>query len=64
MSGWLGGLHVHRMEKGQVPVADLLCTQCWHHRRATGHRAVADLVASDPITQHRDLCPGPQKDTR
>jgi hypothetical protein len=60
MSGWLGGLHVHRMERGQVPVADLLCTACGHHRRATGHRQVAALVTSDPITQHRATCPATQ----
>ena len=57
MPGWLGGLHVRRMDRGQVPVADLLCTACGHHRRATGHRAVADFVASNPITQHQDVCP-------
>ena len=57
MSGWLGGLHVHRMERGQVPVADLLCTHCGHHRRATGRQLVADFVASNPITQHQDVCP-------
>ncbi|MFF7130030.1 transcription factor WhiB [Streptomyces sp. NPDC008240] len=57
MSGWLGGIHVHRMQQGQVPVVDFLCTSCWHHRRVTGHRAVTDLVASDPITQHKTVCP-------
>jgi hypothetical protein len=62
MSGWLGGLHVHRMQKGQVPVADLLCAVCGHHRRATGPQLVADFVKSDPISQHRAECPGPRKD--
>lgn len=57
MSGWLGGLLVHRMERGQVPVADLLCTACMHHRRVTGTDRIRDFLASNPITTHRDQCP-------
>lgn len=54
MTGWLGGLHVRA---GQVPVADWLCGWCLAHRRATGHRRVLDLVASDPTANHRGQCP-------
>ncbi|MFJ5967931.1 transcription factor WhiB [Streptomyces sp. NPDC093060] len=63
MTGWLGGLQIRRTERGQVPVADLLCVACWHHRRVTGRTLVADFLASDPITQHRAQCPAQQKDT-
>lgn len=63
MSGWLGGLVVRRMERGQVPVADLLCTACGHHRRASGRALVTDFLKSDPITQHRAVCPASPKDT-
>lgn len=64
MSGWLGGIHVHRMERGQVPICDLLCTACWWHRRVTGHRAIQDFLNSQPIEQHRDQCPAQQKEDR
>ena len=59
MSGgpWLGGLAVRRMERGQTPVADFLCTHCWTFRRVTGRALVTDYLASHPIAQHRDLCP-------
>lgn len=64
MSGgpWLGGLAVRRMERGQVAIADFLCTHCLSHRRVTGRALVADYLASQPIAQHRDLCPA-RKDT-
>lgn len=59
MSGgpWLGGLSVRRTERGQTPVADLLCVRCWFHRRVTGRALVTDYLNSDPISQHRDQCP-------
>ena len=54
---WSGGLAVRRMERGQTPVADLLCTRCGFHRRVTGRALVTDYLRSDPIDQHRDQCP-------
>lgn len=54
---WRGGLAVRRMERGQVAVADFLCTHCWTSRRVTGRALVADYLASQPMSQHRDLCP-------
>lgn len=54
---WRGGLAVRRMERGQVAVADFLCTHCMTHRRVTGRALVTDYLASHPITQHRDQCP-------
>jgi hypothetical protein len=59
---WLGGVVVRRMERGQTPIADFLCTVCWFHRRVTGRRMVADYLASQPIEQHRDMCPATRKD--
>lgn len=64
MSGpWLGGVAVRRMERGQVPVCDFLCAHCLHHRRVTGPHLVRDFLASDPIHQHRALCPAATKGT-
>ncbi|WP_200309145.1 transcription factor WhiB [Streptomyces adelaidensis] len=64
MSGsWLGGVQVRRMERGQVAVADQLCAACLFHRRVTGRALVTDFLASDPIQQHRDICPATTKDT-
>lgn len=61
MSGpWQGGLTVRRMQKGQVAVADQLCAHCMFHRRVTGRQPVADFLASNPIQQHRDVCPANQ----
>lgn len=54
---WQGGLTVRGLEKGRLPVADLLCTACLHHRRVTGRRLVIDFLASDPIETHRGQCP-------
>jgi hypothetical protein len=59
MTGWLSGVCVRRMERGQTPVADVLCVVCGEHRRATGRQVVADLMRSDPISSHRSVCPGP-----
>jgi hypothetical protein len=63
MSGWLGGVQVRRTERGQVPVVDFLCTRCGTHRRATGRDLARDYLASDPITQHRAICPAASKDS-
>jgi hypothetical protein len=57
MSGWLGGLTVRRTERGQTPVADLLCAACGHHRRVTGRGLVTDFVRSNPMHAHRVQCP-------
>lgn len=57
---WLGGVVVRRMERGQVAVADQLCARCGFHRRVTGRQPVRDFLASDPIQQHRDVCPANQ----
>ncbi|MFM9629421.1 hypothetical protein ACKI10_17560 [Streptomyces galilaeus] len=45
------------MERGQVAIADFLCTHCWTSRRVTGRALVTDYLRSHPIQQHRDLCP-------
>ena len=57
MGGWLGGLQVRRTERGQTPVVDFLCAHCLTYRRAVGRQLVADFLASDPIRQHRAICP-------
>lgn len=57
---WRGGLAVRRMQTGQVAVADQLCALCLFHRRVTGRQPVADFLASNPIQQHRDVCPANQ----
>lgn len=49
---WRGGVVVRRMQKGQVPVADFLCTRCMTHRRVTGRQLVADFLNSNPIQAH------------
>ena len=59
MSGWIGGVQVRRTDKGQTPIADHLCTDCWHHRRVTGRDKVTDFLRSQPVLQHRAVCPGP-----
>lgn len=58
MSGgpWLGGVTIRRTDKGQTPVADLLCTACWTHRRVTGREPVRDFLRSNPIHAHRTVC--------
>ena len=53
---WQGGVAVRRMERGQVAVADFLCTACMQHRRITGRALVRDFLASDPIHAHRTVC--------
>ncbi len=44
------------MNRGQVAVADFLCTACMHHRRITGRQLVRDFLASSPIEAHRTVC--------
>lgn len=58
MSGgpWLGGVQVRRTDWGQTPVADFLCTACWHHRRVAGRDLVRDFLRSQPIHAHRTVC--------
>lgn len=60
---WRGGLAVRRMQKGQVPIADLLCVACWFHRRVTGRQMVRDFLASAPIETHRGQCPASKETT-
>lgn len=59
---WRGGIAVRRMERGQVAVADFLCTACMHHRRITGRALVRDFLASDPIGAHHTTCTKRPKD--
>jgi hypothetical protein len=58
---WQGGLTVRGLEKGRLPVADLLCAACWFHRRVTGRARVVDFLASNPIETHRGQCPANPK---
>lgn len=53
---WQGGIAVRRMQRGQVAIADFLCTACMHHRRITGRALVTDFLKSDPIHAHRTVC--------
>lgn len=57
MNGWLGGVQVRRMERGQTAVADQLCTACGFHRRVSGRDKVTDFMRSQPLLQHRAVCP-------
>lgn len=57
MKGWLGGVQVRRTDWGQTPIADQLCTACGMHRRVTGRDKVQDFMRSNPIAQHRAVCP-------
>lgn len=59
MTGWLGGLQVRGLDRGQTPVADHLCTTCGMHRRVSGRAKVEDFLRSRPVLQHRAVCPGP-----
>lgn len=56
MSGWLGGITIRRMDQGQVPILDHLCTRCGFHRRVTTREHVRDYLNSNPITTHRTTC--------
>jgi hypothetical protein len=55
-SGWAGGLQVRGLDGG-TPVADLLCTACWHHERHRGRDKVTDFLRSQPVHDHRAKCP-------
>ena len=54
---WLGGVQVRRTDWGQTPVADQLCAHCGMHRRVTGRDKVTDFMRSQPLNQHRAVCP-------
>lgn len=56
---WIGGLQVRRTDKGQVPIADLLCTACWTHKRVTGRAKVEDFMRANPMAEHRATCTAP-----
>lgn len=56
MTGWIGGLQIRRTARGQVPVADFLCTRCGLHRRITGRYVVQDFLRANPIAEHRAVC--------
>lgn len=56
MKGWLGGLQVRRTDRGQTPIADLLCTACGTHKRVTGRVKVADFMRANPLAEHRTVC--------
>ncbi|NED73337.1 transcription factor WhiB [Streptomyces sp. SID9944] len=56
MTGWVGGVQVRRMDRGQIPIADFLCTACGTHRRVTGRTKVEDFMRSKPIEDHRPIC--------
>lgn len=43
ITGIRPGLHIHGLDRGQIPTADWLCT-CGHHERARG-KDIADLAA-------------------
>ncbi|MCQ6250870.1 transcription factor WhiB [Streptomyces malaysiensis] len=58
---WLSGLHVHRTQRGQTPIADFLCARCGHHERVTGRRRVEDFVRANPRIDHRAACPANQQ---
>ena len=64
MNGFVGGLQIRRLEKGQTPVADFLCTACGTYRRVTGRQKATDFIRANPITDHRANCrPTNQKGT-
>jgi hypothetical protein len=63
VSGFLGGLQIRRLDPGQTPIADYLCTACGVHRRVTGRSKVADFLRDNPTTAHRATCPANQKGT-
>lgn len=56
MSGFLGGLQVRNLDRGQTPIADYLCTACGTYRRVTGRARVAEFLRANPITDHRAVC--------
>lgn len=56
MKGWLGGLQVRGLDRGQTPVADLFCVACRHHKRVTGRARVTEWLRANPIADHRAHC--------
>ncbi|MFD8805617.1 transcription factor WhiB [Streptomyces sp. NPDC059597] len=56
MNGWIGGLQVRGLDRGQTPTADFLCTACGTYRRITGRAAVGDFVRANPMAEHRVVC--------
>lgn len=63
MTGWLGGLTVRGLDRGETPTADHLCTACGHHKRVTGRTKVTDFVRANPIADHRATCTPTQEPT-
>jgi hypothetical protein len=57
VTGWVGGLTVRGLDRGETPVADLLCVACWHHERVRGRDKVTDFLRANPIHDHRARCP-------
>lgn len=57
---WLAGLQIRGLDRDQTPTVDLLCTNCWHHKRVTGRAKVTDYLRSNPIHDHRVNCPAQQ----
>lgn len=56
MSAWVGGVQVRRTDRGQTPIADLLCAACGEHRRVTGRAKVTDFMRANPWGEHRATC--------
>ena len=56
MNGWIGGLHIHGLDRGQTPTADYLCTHCGAHKRVEGRNQVAEFTATDPAADHATRC--------
>ncbi|RPE40226.1 hypothetical protein EDD90_3262 [Streptomyces sp. Ag109_O5-1] len=53
---WMSGVQVRRMEHGQTPIADQLCTACGMHKRVTGRAKVEDFMRANPLAEHRAVC--------
>jgi hypothetical protein len=50
ITGIRPGLHIHGLDRGQIPTADWLCS-CGHHERASKADEVRDLVARARVGQ-------------
>ena len=61
-TAWIGGLQVHSGKHG--PVADYLCTACWHHQRVRGEAKVIDFVRANPAADHAVKCKPKTTDRR
>jgi hypothetical protein len=44
IAGIRPGLHIHGLDRGQIPTADWLCS-CGRHERARGQQDIAALTA-------------------